>query len=173
MCACTAFCLRAALRNMTKGGDGGGGENHRRHSIFVFRIRRAVGLGWGVQGVLVFYIEKIPVLVSIVFCVCASMGTRSPVKAFYTRRSSCQPDDRLLLDNEVVQGRILWLPPKDQLPPKAVKRAHGKGIVDEGIFNHPVVVISRPVDEVDMVHFHIVSRLCRPERTIKANAVNR
>jgi hypothetical protein len=29
--------------------------------------------------------------------------------------------------------------------------------VEEGIFNHPVVVISRPVDETEIVHFHIIT----------------
>jgi len=63
----------------------------------------------------------------------------------------------ILKDEDVIQGKILWLPPKESLPLKAVKRAHGKGTVEEGIYNHPVVVISRPWDEPDSVHFHIVS----------------
>jgi hypothetical protein len=30
-------------------------------------------------------------------------------------------------------------------------------VVEEGIFNHPVVVISRPVEEFETVHFHIIT----------------
>ena len=84
------------------------------------------------------------------------MGSPSPV-SFHTRRSSCQQDDSVLEDEDVVQGRILWLPPKDKLPSRAVKRAHGKRGVEEGIFNHPIVVISRPEDEPTVVYFHIVT----------------
>lgn len=60
-------------------------------------------------------------------------------------------------DAQVVQGRILWLPPREDVPDRAVKRAHGKGAIDEGIYNHPVVVTSRPVDEPHVVHVHLVS----------------
>lgn len=58
---------------------------------------------------------------------------------------------------EVVQGRILWLPQKHELPPKAVRRAHGKGAVEEGIYNHPIVVISRPAEEDNIIHFHLIT----------------
>jgi hypothetical protein len=50
-----------------------------------------------------------------------------------------------------------WLPPMEELPPRAVRRAHGKGAIEEGIYNHPVLVVSRPLDENHVVHFHIVS----------------
>ncbi|KAF2185644.1 hypothetical protein K469DRAFT_726731 [Zopfia rhizophila CBS 207.26] len=63
----------------------------------------------------------------------------------------------MLDESEIVQGRILWLPPKEELPEKAVRRAHGKGAVEEGIHNHPVVVISRPTHESSVVHFHIIT----------------
>jgi hypothetical protein len=64
--------------------------------------------------------------------------------------------------DDVVQGRILWLPPKKDLPTRAVRRAHGKGAIEEGIFNHPVVVISRPAEEANIVHFHLVSNAPQP-----------
>ncbi|KAF2108245.1 hypothetical protein BDV96DRAFT_480042, partial [Lophiotrema nucula] len=60
-------------------------------------------------------------------------------------------------EGEIVQGRIFWLPPKEELPDRAVRRAHGKGAVDEGIYNHPIVVLSSPVDEEDSVHFHLIT----------------
>jgi hypothetical protein len=65
-------------------------------------------------------------------------------------------EEKPLRDDEVVQGQIFWLPPREELPEKAVRKAHGKGMVEEGIYNHPVVVISRPANDKDMVHFHLV-----------------
>ncbi|ORY11169.1 hypothetical protein BCR34DRAFT_466426, partial [Clohesyomyces aquaticus] len=60
-------------------------------------------------------------------------------------------------ETEIVQGRILWLPPKEELPERAVRRAHGKGAVEEGIYNHPVVILSRPRNDKDFVHFHVIT----------------
>lgn len=60
-------------------------------------------------------------------------------------------------DIGIEQGRIMWLPAFESLPERAVRRAHGKGAVEEGIYNHPVVVVSRPHDEEQSVHFHLVS----------------
>jgi hypothetical protein len=81
----------------------------------------------------------------------------SPTSAASESRWSLLPKDTKGVDeSEVVQGRILWLPPKDELPTKAVRRAHGKGAVEEGIYNHPIVVISRPSDAEEIVHFHLV-----------------
>ncbi|KAF1940182.1 hypothetical protein EJ02DRAFT_350543 [Clathrospora elynae] len=60
---------------------------------------------------------------------------------------------------DAVQGRVLWLPLKEELPHCAVKRAHGKGAVEDGIYGHPVVVISRPVDEKHAIHFHLITSL--------------
>jgi hypothetical protein len=51
----------------------------------------------------------------------------------------------------------MWLPALEDLPERAVRRAHGKGAVEEGIYNHPVVVVSRPLDDERCVHFHLVS----------------
>jgi hypothetical protein len=81
--------------------------------------------------------------------------TRSPPRP--SKRSSCQMDGKQVNEDDVVQGRIFWLPPKAELPEKAVRRAHGKGIIEEGIYNHPIVVISRPDDDRSIVHFHLVS----------------
>ncbi|KAF2013869.1 hypothetical protein BU24DRAFT_494258 [Aaosphaeria arxii CBS 175.79] len=61
------------------------------------------------------------------------------------------------IEASLVQGRILWLPPQEQLFGKEVKRAHGKGPIDEGIYNHPVVVVSRPKDQDHIVHFQIIT----------------
>jgi hypothetical protein len=59
-------------------------------------------------------------------------------------------------DTDAVQGRVFWLPVEEELPRRAIRRAHGKGVV-EGIYGHPVVVISRPADQSQIVHFHVVS----------------
>ncbi|KAF2794917.1 hypothetical protein K505DRAFT_241024 [Melanomma pulvis-pyrius CBS 109.77] len=86
-------------------------------------------------------------------------GSRSPPKSPPRphKRSSCQLDGKCVEEDDVVQGRIFWLPPKAELPEKAVRRAHGKGVVEEGIYNHPVVVVSRPADERNVVHFHLIT----------------
>jgi hypothetical protein len=77
-----------------------------------------------------------------------------------SKRSSCQMDGKQVEGDDVVQGRIFWLPPKAELPEKAVRRAHGKGVVEEGIYNHPVVVVSRPDGDRSIVHFHLVRIYC-------------
>jgi hypothetical protein len=82
-----------------------------------------------------------------------SRSTRVP------RRGSAQKDLKRVEEVDVVQGRVFWLPPLDELPPRAVRRAHGKGAIEEGIYNHPVLVVSRPSDENQVIHFHIVSHL--------------
>jgi hypothetical protein len=92
-------------------------------------------------------------------------GTQSPTRAIPQRTSSCQKSE-VVNEREVMQGRILWLPMRDELPEKAVRRAHGKGAVEEGVYNHPVVIISRPEDNAGVVHFHVVSNSSRaPGRT--------
>lgn len=60
--------------------------------------------------------------------------------------------------NVATQGQVFWLPAKEELS-EPVKRAHGKGAVEEGIYNHPVVAISRPTDGKDTIHFHLVSTI--------------
>lgn len=88
----------------------------------------------------------------------AQFGNTSPrSSARILRRASTQKDQKAVEEVDVVQGRILWLPPKEELPDRAVRRAHGKGAVEEGIYNHPIVVISRPADDRHTVHFHLVS----------------
>lgn len=67
------------------------------------------------------------------------------------------PNNEDVRDYEVAQGRIFWLPPREELLAKAVRRAHGRGAVDEGIYNHPVIVVSRPEEDPEMVHFQLVS----------------
>jgi hypothetical protein len=62
------------------------------------------------------------------------------------------------------QGKVLWLPAKEDLPERAVRRAHGKGAIEEGIYNHPVVVVSHPHEESQVVHFHLVSILHEAEQ---------
>ncbi|KAJ4357864.1 uncharacterized protein N0V89_002441 [Didymosphaeria variabile] len=85
----------------------------------------------------------------------AGYGNASPTAP---RRASTQKELRRVDEAEVVIGRVFWLPPQEELPPRAVRRAHGKGAVEEGIYNHPVVVVSRPAEEPQVVHFHIVSQ---------------
>ncbi|PVH93886.1 hypothetical protein DM02DRAFT_482377, partial [Periconia macrospinosa] len=72
-------------------------------------------------------------------------------------RHATQADLKRVNESDVVQGRLFWLPPKDELHPRAVRRAHGKGAVEEGIYNHPIVVISRPAGESHAVHFQIIT----------------
>lgn len=59
-------------------------------------------------------------------------------------------------DDHVVQGRIFWLPAAEDLPKRAVQRVHGKGVV-EGVYGHPVVIVSRPAEDNSIAHFQIVS----------------
>lgn len=74
-------------------------------------------------------------------------------------RSQTEGGDRQVDESLVTQGTVLWLPAKEDLLERAVRRAHGKGAIEEGIFNHPIVVVSRPKDENHMIHFHLVSAL--------------
>ncbi|KAF1358730.1 hypothetical protein EJ07DRAFT_60968, partial [Lizonia empirigonia] len=62
-------------------------------------------------------------------------------------------------DVEIAQGRIMWLPAAEDLPERAVRRAHGKGPVEDGIYNHPIVVVSRPLGDEQIVHFHLITSL--------------
>lgn len=64
--------------------------------------------------------------------------------------------DMPIEDDDVQQGAIFWLPSKESLPRYAVRRAHGKGAIEDGIFQHPVVIISRPKEERQIVHFNLV-----------------
>ncbi|KAL1612441.1 hypothetical protein SLS60_000668 [Paraconiothyrium brasiliense] len=95
----------------------------------------------------------------------AGYGNASPTRTLAQmpapRRASTQKEARRVDEAEVVIGRVFWLPPHEELPPRAVRRAHGKGAVEEGIYNHPIVVVSRPAEEPQVVHFHIVSHSLR------------
>lgn len=62
-------------------------------------------------------------------------------------------------EHGIAQGRIMWLPAAEDLPERAVRRAHGKGAVEDGIYNHPVVIVSRPAEDEKAAHFHLVSRV--------------
>lgn len=73
------------------------------------------------------------------------------------QRAQTEQIGRRTEDVEIAQGRIMWLPSMEDLPERAVRRAHGKGAVEDGIYNHPIVVISRPLDDAQVVHFHLVS----------------
>ncbi|KAF2113718.1 hypothetical protein BDV96DRAFT_633211 [Lophiotrema nucula] len=68
---------------------------------------------------------------------------------------TAQKGEEALNEDKIVQGTVLWLPPEEELPKKAVKRAHGKGAVRENIYDHPVVIISRP--DYSVVHFHLIT----------------
>jgi hypothetical protein len=84
-------------------------------------------------------------------------GNISPTRSRAPRRGSAQKEFKRVEEVDIVQGRVFWLPPIEELPPRAVRRAHGKGAIEEGIYNHPVLVLSRPLDENHVIHFHIVS----------------
>ncbi|KAJ4294382.1 hypothetical protein N0V90_008072 [Kalmusia sp. IMI 367209] len=86
----------------------------------------------------------------------APYGNISPTRT-HPRRASTQKEVKRIDESDLVPGRVFWLPPKEELPPRAVRRAHGKGAVEEGIYNHPVVVISRPAEEPQSIHFHIIT----------------
>lgn len=66
------------------------------------------------------------------------------------------PRFQSIYEDELVQGRIFWLPRRDQLPPKSVCRAQGRQPVDELIYDHPVIIVSHPAEEPNIVHFHVV-----------------
>lgn len=91
----------------------------------------------------------------------AQYGNTSPTRTHaripVSRGASTQKETKRVDEADLALGRIFWLPPKEDLPPRAVRRAHGKGAVEEGIYNHPVVVISRPAEEPQSIHFQIVS----------------
>jgi hypothetical protein len=99
--------------------------------------------------------------------------TRTHARIPVSRTVSTQKELRRVDEADVVIGRVFWLPPQDELPPRAVRRAHGKGTVEEGIYNHPVVVVSRPAEEPQVVHFQIVSlssRHCRRKTRLLTKA---
>lgn len=62
-------------------------------------------------------------------------------------------------DDDVVQGRVFWLPAEEELPKQAVKRACGKGAVED-VYGRPVVVISRPANDRRTTYFQLVSMVC-------------
>jgi hypothetical protein len=63
---------------------------------------------------------------------------------------------RRIEERDIVPGRIFYLPPRKELPGRAVRRVTGYGSIDEGTYSHPVVVVSRPADEGHLVHFQLV-----------------
>jgi hypothetical protein len=73
------------------------------------------------------------------------------------QRAQTERIERKVDDLDMAQGRIMWLSAAEELPERAVRRAHGKGAVEDGIYNHPVVVVSRPLEEEHVVHFHLAS----------------
>lgn len=83
----------------------------------------------------------------------------APENSLEQSQSQSTGGGRKVDETLVTQGTVLWLPAKEDLPKHAVRRAHGKGAVEEGIFNHPIVVVSRPKDQSDIIHFHLVSAL--------------
>lgn len=81
-------------------------------------------------------------------------------------RSESVRTEKELQYTHIIQGVILFLPAESDLPKNAVRRAHGKGRIEDKIHNHPVVVISRPANESNIVHFHLVSEsLLKARRT--------
>lgn len=90
---------------------------------------------------------------------CMEMVPQHLLAPHMLHRAQTEQVGRRKDDVGIEQGRIMWLPAFDSLPDRAVRRAHGKGAVEEGIYNHPVVVVSRPQDDEPSVHFHLVSYL--------------
>ncbi|KAF2833978.1 hypothetical protein CC86DRAFT_390037 [Ophiobolus disseminans] len=72
-------------------------------------------------------------------------------------RAATEKVVRCVDNSNLTQGKVFWLPAKENLPERAVKRAHGKGAVEEGIYNHPVVAVSQPSDDSRTVHFHLIT----------------
>jgi len=87
------------------------------------------------------------------------------------QRPSIQSVARTVTSEDVAQGRILFLPPFHETPGNSVQRVFGKGPVDEGMFDRPVVICSRPADEGGVVHFHIVSSLAGRRTSCKERKV--
>lgn len=75
----------------------------------------------------------------------------------YVPRATAEESERTVEDGDVQQGRIFWLPSKDDLPKGTVRRVRGKGAIEEGIYCHPVVIVSRPVENGNLVQFQLVS----------------
>ncbi|KAF2035500.1 hypothetical protein EK21DRAFT_96727 [Setomelanomma holmii] len=61
--------------------------------------------------------------------------------------------------SRVAEGRIFWLPSKTDLPRGAVRRHHGKGKIEDRIYDHPVVVVSRPAEASHKAVFHLITSL--------------
>lgn len=74
-------------------------------------------------------------------------------------RATTEEPERRVEDGDVHQGRIFWLPSKDDLPKGAVKRVRGKGAIEEGIYCHPVVVVSRPAENSRLAHIQLITSL--------------
>jgi hypothetical protein len=93
----------------------------------------------------------------------------APTQGYHTMSNTCMSQQDMIFPSatsrvqigadgaNVVQGHVFWLPAEEELPPRAVRRAHGKGAVEEGIYGHPVVAVSRPAEESHTVHIQLVS----------------
>ncbi|KAH7061453.1 hypothetical protein B0J12DRAFT_295688 [Macrophomina phaseolina] len=65
---------------------------------------------------------------------------------------------RPLESREAVLGRVLWLPPFDQLPANSVESVGQTPSIMREAFDHPIVICSRPAERNgEWVHFHIVT----------------
>lgn len=95
------------------------------------------------------------------FGVCMESVPRHLLAPQTLQRAQTEQVGRKAEGLDIAQGRIMWLPSAEDLPERAVRRAHGKGAVEDGIYNHPVVVVSRPLDDEQVVHFHLVSWLLK------------
>jgi hypothetical protein len=84
-----------------------------------------------------------------------SEGTTTPYALDRSLTESARTERAVDLTH-VAQGSIFFLPAERDLPRNAVRRAHGKGRIEDKIHDHPVVVISRPAQESNIVHFHLV-----------------
>jgi hypothetical protein len=67
--------------------------------------------------------------------------------------------------NYAMPGKVFFLPAKAELPAGAVTRGYKRGRIGDGVYNHPVVVVSHPYDDENFVHFFLVSAHFRKKST--------
>ncbi|KAH9876344.1 hypothetical protein J1614_004223 [Plenodomus biglobosus] len=82
---------------------------------------------------------------------------RQPLASPTDREPSTETTVRKTEENDILPGRIFWLPTEKELPEQVVRPAYGKGPIDDGIYSHPLVITSRTVDGGHSAHFQLVS----------------
>ena len=80
---------------------------------------------------------------------------------------TAKPADAAVTSDDVEQGRILWLPPLEEVLSTSSSRGQQAPVVEvargtnpsPNMYNHPIVVFSRPAREPDVIYFLCVSIL--------------